>query len=380
MAFQVNPQGSNPAAPPWAGVSQTPASPPPQQATQLAPPAQDQVDINLAKPTPPTPAPPSPSDSLQKQLGNGLNLKYFKQNGQITGLYATLPGGPGGLLAAPVLLSISVVPGQNTLGAQFQQATAYQVGGDGKVLRDEQNQPKALPATVMSDGRVYVQTHPDNPNAPLTMLDSDGSYGLSTPARLKVEGDAQGTQGYTREQSEFIKPDNTRGFRVHEEVGALGQASQGSGLAGMLTMGMMSSGTSGGREVTYTEVQQTPQGPLQSRDLHVTQAPGQNWPQFSQGTQWKSLLAMNAPDARERSVIQEGPGLKLEGGWSGKRMLSLFTGKAGMGASSWTYGKQETIRFLPLSRQQQGGQPAAPTTPAPPPAPANTPPPLPSDL
>ncbi|MBT9585644.1 hypothetical protein IV102_20050 [bacterium] len=367
MAFQVN---SN--TPSYSQVGARPT--PPTGGANEQQPAQPQDRVNLQG-TPP------PSDPLKKTLSNGLQLKYLQQNGQTTGLYATLPGGPGGLLAAPVLVSVSLLPGQNTLGGQFQQASAYEVGADGKAVRDEQGQPKALPTTVMSDGRIYVQTKANDPNAPLVMLDCDGSYGLSTPARLKVEGDAQGAQGYTREQSEFVKPDNTRGFRVNEEVGGFGQASQGSGLAGMasmLTMGLAPSGPSGGRDVTYTEVQQTAGGALESRDLHFTQAPNQNWPQFSEGFQWKSLIAMNAPDSRERSVVQEGPGLKLEGGWSGKRMLNLFTGKAGLGVNSWTYGKQETIRFVPLSRQQ-GLPPQAPSAPTPPPIPA-TPPPLPTDF
>lgn len=209
------------------------------------------------------------------------------------------------------------------------------------------------------------------------MLDSDGSYGLATPAKLHNSADTQGAQGYLREQTEFIKPDNTRGFRLNEEVGAFGQA-QSSGLASMMTMGLAST-PGGARDVTYTEVQQTPNGALESRDLHFTQTPDKNWPQFSQGgSQWKSLLAMNSPDARVRSVIQEGPGFKLQGGWSSKRMLSLFTGKAGLGANSWTYGKQETIYFVPLSQQAYTTPPtAAVATPV---ASVTTPPPLPDNF
>jgi len=370
VAFPVNPNSSQPPLIPSRAVPMQPqASPIP----SASPPPQDQVQVNYQAAPPPVDAP--------QIFPSGLSIKKTAHNGQVTGLYATLPGGPGGLLAAPVLVSISLLPGQTTLGGQFQQANAYEMGADGKVARDAQGQPKQLPTTVMSDGRVYVQTDPGNPNAPLAMLDSDGSYGLATPARLKVEGDAAGNQGYMREQAEFIKPDNTRGFRVHEEVGAFGQAASGSGLTSLLTMGLASGPPAGSREVTYTEVQQNPQGALSSRDLHFSQGPGQNWPQFSLSSQWKSLLAMNAPDSRERSVLQEGPGLKLEGGWSGKRMLSLFTGQAGMGLNSWTYGKQETIYFIPLSRQRDmapQGQPT-PQTAGPAPQPS-APPPLPSDF
>ena len=91
------------------------------------------------------------------------------------------------------------------------------------------------------------------------------------------------------------------------------------------------------------------------------------------------MLAMNQPDARERSVTQEGPGLKLEGGWSGKRMMKLFTGGAGLGTNTWTYGKQETIYFVPLSTARnmapQGAPPPLVNTP---PVFDNTPPPLPN--
>ncbi len=306
---------------------------------------------------------------------NGLKIEAFSQGGQQTALYATMPGGPGGLLGGSILLSISTLPAQNTLGASFQQAQAYALDGNGKVARDENQQPKTLPATVMSDGRVYVQTDKDNPNAPLVMLDPDGSFGLATPARPKVAGDAQMNMGYTREQAEFVKPDGSRGWRVREEVGAFGQESGGLGLGSM--MGMMGMGGAGGREVTYTEVNQTQKG-LESRDVHFSQEPGAPWPGFSQGNQWSKMLTMNKPDTRERTVVQEGMGMKLEGGWTGKRVMGLLTGTAGWGANTWSYGKQETIHFVPLSTQNmmqaQGTPPPLPNTP---PVQSNTPPPLP---
>ncbi|MBX3170919.1 MAG: hypothetical protein KF760_26160 [Candidatus Eremiobacteraeota bacterium] len=338
--------------------------------------------------TPVQPQTPNPTDGFVSSQGvappqqppghvfpNGLKIEGFTQGGQQTALYATMPGGPGGLLGGSILVSISTLPAQNTLGASFQQAQAYELGADGKALRDENNQPKTLPTTVMPDGRVYVQTDKDNPSAPLVMLDPDGSYGLATPARPKVPGDAQMNMGYTREQAEFVKPDGSRGWRVNEDVGAFGQ-NTGGGLSSMLTMGMGGSG--GGREVTYTEVQQTQKG-LESRDVHFSQQPGAPWPGFSQGNQWSKLLTMNPPDTRERTVVQEGPGMRLEGGWSGKRALSLLTGKSGWGTNTWTYGKQETVHFVPLSTQKmmqpQGAPPPLQNTP---PVLDNTPPPLPN--
>ena len=317
--------------------------------------------------------PPQPSGHV---FPNGLKIEAVTHGAQQTALYATLPGGPGGLLGAPIMLSISTVPAQNTLGANFQQAQAYELGADGKALRDENNQPKTLPTTVMSDGRVYVQTDKNNPSAPLVMLDPDGSYGIATPAKAKVQGDPQLNMGYSREQAEFVKPDGSRGWRVNEEVGAFGQNSGGGGLSSMLTMGM--GGSSDGREVTYTEVQQTQKG-LESRDVHFSQQPGGAWPGFSQGNQWSKMLTLNPPDTRERTVLQEGPGMKLEGGWSGKRALSLLTGKSGWGTNTWTYGKQETVYFVPLSTQKmmqpQGAPPPLVNTP---PVMDNTPPPLPN--
>lgn len=329
-------------------------------------------------------APPPQPQGMR--LNNGLSIQHLSQNGQQTGMYATLPGGPGGLLGAPIMISLSTAPAQNTLGATFTQAQAYEVGTDGKVLRDEQNQPKTLKADVMPDGRVYVQTDKDNPSAPLVMLDPDGSYGIATPAQPRVQGDPQLNMGYTREQAEFVKPDGSRGWRVHEDVQPFNQGSNNGGmLTGMLTGGLSMLGGGAGRDVTYTEVQQTQKG-LESRDIHFKQAPGAPWPGFSQGNQWGKLLAMNAPDSRERSVTQEGPVIKAEGGWSAKRLGSLLMGKSGLGANTWTYGKQETVTFVPLStqkmmQQQPGGPPTLPNTPpvmgGPPP---QTPPPLPDNF
>lgn len=310
---------------------------------------------------------------------NGLKVESFAQNGHQTALYATMPGGPGGLLGGPILVSISTVPAQTNLGVGFQQAQAYELGADGKALRDENNQPKTLPTQVMSDGRIYVQTDKDNPSSPLVMLDTDGSYGIATPARPKVQGDPQMNMGYSREQAEFVKLDGTRGWRVNEEVGAFGQNQGGGGLGSLLTMGM-GGGAAGGREVTYTEVHQTQKG-MESRDVRVSQQPGAPMPGFRQeGNDWSSMFTMNPPDTRERTVVQEGPGMRLEGGWSGKRALSLFTGKAGWGTNTWTYGKQETIHFTPLSTQKmmQQGMPDLNQPPAGPPPMPNTPPPLPN--
>ncbi|MBS2037441.1 hypothetical protein JST97_20800 [bacterium] len=324
---------------------------------------------------------PPPQQPQVASFQNGLSVQHLSQNGQMTGMYATLPGGPGGLLGSSIMLCLSTAPAQNTLGAKFTQAQAYELGADGKVLRDDQNQPKALKADIMADGRVYVQTDKDNPSAPLVMLDPDGSFGLATPAQPRVQGDPQFNMGYTREQVEFVKPDGTRGWRLNEDVGSFSQASNSSGgLTGMLTSGLGMS--SGGRDVTYTEVQETPQRQLESRDIHFKQAgPGAPWPGFSQGNQWSKMLAMNAPDSRERTVHQEGPVIRLEGGWSGKRMLSLFTGKAGLGVNSWTYGKQETVTFVPLSTQKSmqppPGQPPLPNTPPVMGGPLQSPPPLP---
>ncbi len=326
----------------------------------------------------------APQQPTGHTFPNGLKLESVAQNGHQTALYATMPGGPGGLLGGPILVSISTVPAQTNLGVGFQQAQAYELGADGKALRDENNQPKTLPTQVMSDGRIYVQTDKDNPSSPLVMLDTDGSYGIATPARPKIQGDPQMNMGYTREQAEFVKLDGSRGWRVQEEVGAFGQnQGGGGGLGSLLTMGMMPSGGGGGREVTYTEVQQTQKG-MESRDVHFSQKPGEPWPGFRQqsGNDWGlSMLTTSPPDTRERTVVQEGPGMRLEGGWNTKRALSLFTGKAGWGTNTWTYGKQETILFTPLSTQKmmqaQGGPPPMPGAPPPGPAP-NTPPPLPN--
>lgn len=327
---------------------------------------------------PPQMAPPQqPAGHI---FSNGLKIEPFTHGAQQTALYATLPGGPGGLLGAPIMLSISTLPAQNTLGASFQQAQAYEMGADGKVLRDESNQPKTLPATVMSDGRVYVQTDKDNPSAPLVMLDPDGSFGLATPARPKVQGDPQMNMGYTREQAEFAKPDGSRGWRLNEEVGAFGQESGGSGgLGSLFTMGMgMGAGSTGGREVTYTEVQQTPTG-MEARDLHFSQQPGGAWPGFSQGNQWSKMFTMNPPDTRERTVESQGPGMMIKGGWTGKRAMSLLMGKSGWGTSSWTYKSPQDQYFVPLSTQKmmqpQGAPPPLVNTP---PVLDNTPPPLPN--
>lgn len=323
----------------------------------------------------------APQQPPAQAFANGLRLEAFSQNGQQTALFATMPGGPGGLLGTSILVSVSTLPAQNTLGGSFQKADAYELDGNGKVQRDENQLPKTLPATVMSDGRVYVQTDKDNPNAPLVMLDPDGSFGLATPARPKVQGDSQLNMGYTREQAEFVKPDGSRGWRVNEEVGSFAQEQQaGGGLGSMMGMmgGMMGMGAGAGREVTYTEVHQTQKG-MESRDVHFSQEPGGAWPGFSQGNQWSKMLTMNKPDTRERSVVQEGMGMKLEGGWSGKRVMGLLTGTAGWGASTWSYGKQETVHFVPLSTQKmmqaQGGPPPLPNTP--PVQQSNTPPPLP---
>jgi hypothetical protein len=354
----------------------------PQVRTQLPGIQQQPNPTDGFMPTP-QPQPTMPAQPQGMRLNNGLIIQNLSQNGQQSGMYATLPGGPGGLLGAPIMISLSTAPAQNTLGASFTQAQAYEVGADGKVLRDEQNQPKTLKADVMPDGRVYVQTDKDNPSAPLVMLDPDGSYGIATPAQARVQGDPQFNMGYTREQAEFVKPDGSRGWRVHEDVQPFNQGSNNGMLAGIMTGGL-SMGNSAGRDVTYTEVQQTQKG-LESRDIHFKQAPGAPWPGFSQGNQWSKMLAMNAPDSRERSVTQEGPVMKLEGGWSGKRMLSLFTGKAGMGVNTWTYGKQETITFIPLSTQkmmqaQPGGPPPLPNTPPVMGGPPQTPPPLPDNF
>ena len=92
-------------------------------------------------------------------------------------------------------------------------------------------------------------------------------------------------------------------------------------------------------------------------------------------------MTLNVPDTRERTVQQQGPVMRLEGGWSGKRMLNLFTGKAGLGMNTWTYGKQETITFVPLSTQKMmqppPGQPPLPNTPPVMGGPPQSPPPLP---
>lgn len=367
VAFQVN--QNNGFIPPTGGPQPTRFAPPVQQ--QPTSPTDGFVPTQHQQVQQPPPQP------QVHQLNNGLQIQAFGNGQQQTGLYATLPGGPGGLLGAPIMISLSTLPAENTLGASFQQAQAYEMGADGKAVRDENNQPKTLPTSVMADGRVYVQTNKDNPNAPLVMLDPDGSFGLATPAQPKVQGDSQFNLGYTREQAEFVKPDGSRGFRVKEDVGAFQQGEAGGGLGSMLTGGMLQS-NAGARPVTYTEVQQTQKG-LESRDLHFSQQPGAPWPGFSQGNKWISLSALNGPDSRERSVVQQGPGLKLEGGWTGKRMLSLLSGKSGLGTNSWTYGKQEPIYFVPLSTQQnmapQGAPPPLVNTP---PVFDNSPPPLPN--
>ncbi len=339
---------------------------------------------------PPQQANPNPTDGYvpgqpvapQQQppahvFPNGLKIESFTHGAQQSAIYATLPGGPGGLLGAPIMLSISTQPAQNTLGASFQQAQAYEMGADGKVLRDEANQPKTLPTTVMSDGRVYVQTDKDNPSAPLVMLDPDGSFGITTPAKPRVQGDPQMNMGYTREQAEFAKPDGTRGWRLNEEVGGFGQnQGGGGGLGSLLTMGM--GGAGNGREVTYTEVQQTHTG-MEARDVHFSQEPGGAWPGFSQGNQWSKMFTMNPTDTRERTVESQGPGMMIKGGWNGKRAMNLLMGKSGWGANSWTYKSAPDQYFVPLSTQKmmgpQGGPPPLSNTP---PVLDNTPPPLPN--
>lgn len=326
----------------------------------------------------PAAAAPPPAPSL---LNNRVKLQHLNHQGQIA-LYATLPGGPSQLLAAPVLLSISLQPGQTAVGGQFAQAKAYQVGDDGKVLLDADKKPKELPATVMSDGRIYVRTNPDNPNAPMAMLDPDGSFGLATPAKLNVPGDEAGLQGYTREQAEFIKADGMHGFRVNEQVGAFGQsASNGLGTALTALVNplalLASSSSAGGREVIYSEMQQTAQG-VEARDLKFQQAPGAAWPEFSLGNQWKKMLSLSGGniDMRPRTVQDNGSQITLQGGWGTDRLKSLFTGGAGMGLSSWTYGSQQNVTFVPLSRQQAGVPTAPPPLPQqPPPAPMAPPPP-----
>lgn len=374
MAFGVN---FNPGQVPSTGVSRTgPTAPGAFQPSVQPQPAIAQPQDQVTTSAPVAAPPPAPFF-----LNNKVKLQHLNHQGQMA-LYATLPGGPSQLLAAPVLLSVSLQPGQTAVGGQFAQARAYQVGDDGKVLLDADKKPKELPATVMSDGRIYVRTNPDNPNAPMAMLDPDGSYGLATPAQLKVPGDEAGLQGYTREQAEFIKADGLHGFRVNEEVGAFGQGGSSMGIGTALTAMvnplalLASSGTAGGREVAYSELQQTTQG-VEARDLHFKQTPGQAWPEFSLGNQWKKMISLSGGniDMRPRTVQDDGQRVTLQGGWGTDRLKSLFTGGAGMGLSSWTYGSQQNITFVPLSRQQGGATPLPPPVPqaaapfAPPPPP-----------
>lgn len=284
-------------------------------------------------------------------LANGLTVRPLAQNGHLTSIYATIPGGPNALVGAPILLSISVTPSATFLGGQFQQAKAYEVGPDGRTARDQNNNLKELPVTIMSDGRAYVKTS-DEPSAPLVMLDSDGSYGLATPAELRQPGDTQGIHGYSRAQAEFLKPDGSRGFRVQEEVAGFGE--RASGLNAMLNS--LGVGATGGREVTFSEVQETPQG-LEARDVRFEQKPGDSWISFADHHSWDTMLTLNGPDARSRTASDDGQTIKLEGGWTGKRMLHLISGQAGLGASRWTYGRQTPIEFIPLSRQPFAPQP-----------------------
>lgn len=368
MAFSVNPHSTAPIQTPGARPFAPAATTAPSPAPAPPPTSEDQVQIS----PPPAATPPEP-----QVLGNGLKVRHHLHNGALTGLHALLPGGPGHLLANPVILSLSLAPGEGALGGKFQQAAAFEAGPDGKALKDEQGNVKELPVTVMSDGRAYVQADKNNPSAPLVMLDNDGSFGLATPARTRVEGDAQGLQGYSREQAEFVRPDGTRAFRLNEQVGAFSQAPQGSSVGKFL--GQVGLGTPQGREVSYTELEQTPQNALESRDLRFHQSPGERWPQYSLMGQWKSSMSLNGSiDMRPRSVQDEGHAVRLEGGWSGKRMLSLLTGGSGKGMSGWTYASQETVRFVPLSRQ--GAAPPPPTQAAPPPVQASAPPPLPADF
>lgn len=356
---------------PFTGPGQPVASP-----TSSAQPAaaepQDQVQTS-------TPPPPS-----ERVLPNQLKLQSVVQQGAVTGLYATLPGGPGHLLQLPVMLCISTTPAQNTVGGNFGQVKAYKMGEDGKVLRDAQNSPQELPAQVMSDGRIYVRTNPDNPSAPLAMLDADGSYGLATPPRLNQAGDEAGVQGYQRDQAEFVKADGTHGFRVNEQVAAFGQSQQSNAAMTAMTaminpLALLGNGTpAGSRPVTYTEVNYTPQGP-ESRDVQFQQAPGQSWPQFDLGSQWKSRLTFSGGgmETRARTVHDNGTQISLEGGWNLNRVKKLFTEGSGMwGTNTFAYGSQQNITFTPLSRQQQPGTPAAQPS-APPPLPPQAPPPPP---
>lgn len=377
MAFSVNPNaGSIPSYPP-----QLKSAPP---ATAAAPaPAGDQVQLTGAQ------APPPPQTPAKIRFDNGLQIQRFETQGQLTALYASIPAVPG-LVQKPIMLSLSVAPAATNTGAQFLQADAYEVGADGKVVRDAQGQPQKLPVTVFSDGRAYVQASED-PNAPLVMLDSDGSFGASTPARLNVAGDEQGTQGYSRDQSEFVKPDGSKGIRLNEQVGAFAQAS---GFTVNNILKQFGKGAEVSRVVNYTEIQENKpaasggvmgvihsQPSLVSQDVSFEQGLGKNWPQMELQKGWDFKFKQTmTQDTRQRPMRDDGHQIELGVESTGKKLFNSFiTGSAGLGLNKWL-SKQEVIRFVPLSRQgnvppQQAG-PEAPPAASEPPKPA-APPPLP---
>lgn len=377
MAFSVNPNaGSVPAYPP--ALKSTPTNPP-----SASPAPSDQVQISAQPASAP---PPSPQ---KVQFENGLQLQRFETQGQLTALYASIPAVPG-LVQKPILLSLSVAAAPTNTGAQFLQADAYEVGADGKVLRDAQGQPQKLPVTVFSDGRAYVQSS-DDPNAPLVMLDADGSFGASTPARLNVAGDEQGVQGYSREQSEFIKPDGSKGIRLNEQVGGFAQAS---GFTVNNILKQFGKGSEVSRVVNYTEIQENKpastggvmgvihsQPSLVSQDVSFEQGLGKNWPQMELQKGWDFKFKQTmSQDTRQRPMRDDGHQIELGVESTTKKLFNSFvTGSSGLGLNKW-FSKQEVIRFVPLSRQGNTPpqQPVAETPPvaSEPPKPA-APPPLP---
>ena len=377
MAFSVNPNaGSIPSYPP-----QIKSAPPTNSAGPA--PASDQVQLTGAQ------APPPPQTPQKIRFDNGLQIQRFETQGQLTALYASIPAVPG-LVQKPIMLSLSVAAAPTNTGAQFLQADAYEVGADGKVVRDADGQPQKLPVTVFSDGRAYVQTS-DDPNAPLVMLDSDGSFGASTPARLNVAGDEQGTQGYSREQSEFVKPDGSKGIRLNEQVGGFAQAS---GFTVNNILKQFGKGDEVSRVVNYTEIQENKptsssgvmgmihsQPTLVSQDVSFEQGLGKNWPQLELQKGWDFKFKQTmTQDTRQRPMRDDGHQIELGVESTTKKLFNSFvTGSAGLGLNKW-FGKQEVIRFVPLSRQGNT-PPQQPVADAPPaasePAKPAAPPPLP---
>jgi hypothetical protein len=247
-------------------------------------------------------------------LANGLTVQNLLMNGRLAGLYATIPAAAG-LSQHAILLHLAVTPAETELGGKFQHVKAFLLDQDGFVEHDSDGQSRELPATVMSDGRAYVQLH-DDPSAPLVMVDADGSYGLATPAQLVVPDDRHGIHGYTREQAEYITASGERAFRVNERVHGFG-----SGSHELYSMH--------GRLVSYTEVRGDT-----ARDLSFQQAPGSHWPKFPSSRYTWENPAINLQEAHH-FVSDNGLFVKVN------RPVD------------WSIDGQGPLQFQPLSRLEK---------------------------